>query len=138
MHKKKQKLLLIALAVVAVLSVAAVIFVLSYDHIDHGTTLSKSEISQYNIAITAAARSYKAITSSEIVIIDTVSKELGGHTEITFRVYQLPEGKTDAAYMELRVSDLPADFAPDHLGNGTARLVNGSKERIIVNVTYHK
>ena len=137
MHKKNKKLLIV-LAIIALLSIAAVATVLVYDRVDHSGLIGKSEVSQYNTAITATARGYSSIATDEFVIIDTVSKELDGHTNITFRVYKLPEGDLVSKYASLKVGDLPADFAPDYVGNGKAQLVNGSLTKIIITVTYFK
>ena len=136
--KQKNKILLAVLAVVAVLCVGGVAVLLSYGSVDHSKFMSKTQVTEYNTAITAAARGYNSITKEEFVLIDTVSKTMGSHTEVTYRVYRLPEGKQLSDYLSLTAGDVPADFAPEHVGNGTARLVNGTLDRIIVTIAYFK
>lgn len=134
----KKKALLIVLAVVALLCVAGVVALFVYDRVDHSVAMGAGDVIQYNNAITAAARGYNAISSDEFVLLETVKKESSGHTEVTFRVYKLPEGKQLSDYLGLKVSDVPENFAPEYMGTGTARLVKGSLTNIVVNVTYYK
>jgi len=136
--RKKNKLLLIVLVVIAVLAAAGAAAWIGYNNMDHSAILGDENVARYNSAITASARAYNSIRPDEFVLIDTVSKELGGNTNITFRVYKLPEGATFTDYQHLRVQDVPANFVPEYVGNGTARLMEGSLERIIVSVTYYK
>lgn len=136
--RKKNKTHLIILAVIALLSVAAATAVLSYNHVDHSPWMSKQDIARYNSAITAVAMSGGYISSDEFALIESVSKTLGGHTTVTFRVYRLPEGAALGAYTNLRVGKLPANFAPEEMGTGEARLPGGSLDRVTVTVTYNK
>ena len=135
---KKPKLLVILLCCVAALLVVAVVGIHIYNNADHGKTMNDATVTDYNVAITEAARSYGSIGEQEFILIDTVSKELGKNTDITFRVYQLPDGGDWTAYQNYKVSDVPSDFAPDYVGHGTARLLEGSLEKIVVNVMYVK
>lgn len=136
MKKTRIYILIIALILLALTGFLVGRYI--YNHIDHGKTLSDASIADYNVAITEAARSYGSIGKNEFILIDTVSKELGKNTDITFRVYQLPDGEDWTAYHGWKVSDVPAGFAPDYMGRGTARLLQGSLEKIVVNVMYVK
>ncbi len=136
--RKKSKILLIIFLIVAVLAAAGAAAWISYNNMDHSAILGDENVARYNGAITASARAYNSIRPDEFVLIDTVSKELGGNTNATFRVYKLPEGAKFTDYQYLRVQDVPANFAPEYVGSGTARLMEGSLERIIVSITYYK
>ena len=136
--RKKSKTLLIFLAVVAVLCLAAVAAMFGYSRIDHSKLMNKETIIQYNNAITTMARGYNSITTEEFILIDTVHKEQGGHTKVTFQIYRLPKGHVVSTYAHLRVRDLPADFAPEHMGTGTATLLDDSLDRILITVAYSK
>ena len=135
---RKKKPLLIFLAVVAVLCVAAVAALVGYNRIDHSRLMNKEKVIQYNNAITTMARGYNSIAAEEFILIDTVHKEQGGHTKVTFQVYRLPEGHAVSTYAHLRMRDVPADFAPEYMGSGTATLLNDSLDRILVTVAYAK
>ena len=134
----KKKPLLIFLAVVAVLCVAAVAARAGYNHIDHGKLMNKETIVQYNNAITTMAQRYNSISAEEFILIDTVQKQHGDHTTVTFHIYRLPEGHAVSTYAHLRVRDIPADFAPERMGEGTATLLGDSLDRILVTVAYSK
>ena len=146
MSKKKQmppkrnhtKLILILLAIVAVAIVGSIVGVQIYNHADHGKVMGDSTVSDYNTAITKAARAYNYITQQEFILIDTVSKELGKNTDVTFRVYQIPEGSDWTAWQGWKVSDGPANFPAEYVGNGTARLLYDSLDKIVINVAYFK
>lgn len=134
----KKKPLLILLAVVAALCVAAVAAQMGYNRIDHSKLMNKEAIIRYNNAITTMARGYNSIAAEEFILIDTVHKQQGDHTTVTFRVYRLPEGHAVSTYAHLRVRDVPADFAPELMGEGTATLLGDSLDRILVTVAYSK
>jgi len=136
--RKKNKNLMIILAVTAVICLIGVAIMIGYDHVDHSNLLSDKDTALYNSAITASGRAYGSLRSDEFVLIETVSKQLGDDTVVTFRVYKLPEGAKFADYQDLKVSDLPADFAPEYMGSGTARLLGGALEKAVVSVTYYK
>lgn len=136
MSKKLKKCILILLAV-ALLAVGVVLIgFYAYNHADHAKNLEETEIAAYNTAITAAARKAGSIRDDEFILIDTISKEVGGNTNISIRVYKLPDGAKQADYMGLRVSDLPEDFGPEFMARGTARLIDDSMDRIVVTVNY--
>lgn len=136
--RNRYRLTLIVLGIVAVLIVGTMIGVQIYNHADHGKVMGNTTVSDYNTAITKAARSYGSITQQEFILIDTVSKELGQHTTVTFRVYQLPEGADWTAYQGWKVSDVPADFVPEYIANGQARLMYNSLDKLIIDVAYFK
>lgn len=132
------RLPLILIGIVAVLIVGTVIGVQIYNHADHGKMMGDATVANYNTAITKAARSYSKITDREFILIDTVSKGTGQHTLVSFRVYQLPEGADWSAYQGWKVSDVPADFAPEYVANGQAQLMYDSLDKIVVDVAYFK
>ena len=94
------------------------------------------QVETYNATITAAARKAGKISDSEFVLIDTVTQGKSGNVDITIRVYRMAEGQKQADYMHLRVSDVPEDFAPEFMGTGTARLVGGSLQSIVITVNF--
>lgn len=136
MHKKRTIFICVAAAVLLLALAGVLIGRYIYNNKDHAADLQQAEIAEYNAAITAAARRAGSIGEQEFVLIDTISKQAGGHTDITIRVYQLPDGARQEEYMNLRVSDLPVDFAPAYMAHGTARLLEDSLQRIVVSVAY--
>lgn len=134
-HNHRKMLLIGGIALAAVMIMAGVL--LGW-HLLAGQepSLEGAQIAEYNAAITAVARKGNKIGSNDFILIDQLSKGKDGHTDVTIRVYRLPEGADQADYMHLQVGDLPESFGPEYMGHGTARLLNGSLSSIVLNVTY--
>lgn len=96
----------------------------------------KRRIEEYNTSITQAARKAGKITQQDFVLVDTITEGKDGHEDVTLRVYRVAEGEDADDYMHLQVSDLPADFAPEYMGSGTARLLNGSLESVVLDLNF--
>jgi hypothetical protein len=98
--------------------------------------MTDDRIREYNTSITLAARKAGKITQQDFILIETITEGKDGHEDVTLRIYRVAEGQDADAYRNLRVSDLPEDFGPEHMGNGTARLLNGSLESIVLNLNF--
>ena len=134
--KSGQKWLVTALVLVGVLLVGALIGLAIYNHANHAIFMKEAQVKAYNQAITNQARANGTIAKDEFVLIEDVSKDAGGHTNVTVRVYKVQEGAQESDFLHLRYSQLP-DHAPLlYMANGTARLLNDSLDQIVITVKY--
>ena len=134
--KRGQKWLMIALLAVGILLVGAMAGLAIYNNANHAIFMNDHQVQAYNQAITNQARANGTIAKDEFVLIDDVSKDAGGHTNVSVRVYKAQDSAQEGDFLHLRYSQLAEDAPLLYMANGTARLLNDSLDQIVITVKY--
>ena len=91
-HLQKKQIWTIA-AIAAAVVLAVIIGICAYAHHynqqEHADFLSQDELYQYNYLLTAFGRNASLTADDQVLVLESVSKNLGGDTVATFVIYTL-------------------------------------------------
>ena len=118
----------------SILSIAFLIFSIAftcfgcnnkgYNKKDHAEGMSADELRQYNYAITVFAQNKNKINSNDVLIMDTMRKERGGDTLITFVIYQYASFSDMNQALRMTAEEIASDSRFVYMGTGEVTLGN--------------
>lgn len=123
----KKKILLIIAIVLAVLVVAGVvlgIYAHVYKNQNHADKLDDKSLYEYNHILTAFGRSNNLISGNEVLVLDTVNKNLGGDTEASFYIYRYENESDLVEALKMTPEQIAANDAYEYMGTGTVTLLD--------------
>lgn len=126
MKKHNIIILSIMLAIIVVVSASVGIYAWWYGNVEHTEQLSDSTMLEYNVRMTAYARGKGQLASGEVLVIHSMTKELGSDMVVKFYIYQLAEGEKDADLLRLSTEEIESDGKHVRMGQGSATLVGDS------------
>lgn len=123
-NKKKIIMIIsIVLLVAALAGIGVGIYAKHYHSLNHAEDLTGDELFEYNYVLTVFGRNKQVISSNDVLIVDTVTKNLGGDTEITFFIYRYTsESDLDAA-LRMSAEQIAADSRFEYMGTGTVSMI---------------
>lgn len=122
---KKRTIWIIVAAAVLVAAIAGVsIYAWQYHNQDHADGLSSDDLYEYNYLLTVFGRNNKLTNNSEVLVVDTVTKTLGGDTEVTFRIFHYEKESDLAAALKMTVEQVGENSAYEYMGYGTVTLLD--------------
>lgn len=123
----RRKLIIIISVAVALIAIAAVaygIYARHYNDQNHAENLSSSDRSSYNYALTAFGRTNSIIGDKDVLVLDTISKELGGDSQITFVIYRYSSESDLNDALKMSAEQIAQDARFEYVGTGTVALVD--------------
>ena len=122
----KKTILIIAIAVAVVLLAGAVlgIYAYIYKNQNHADKLDEQGLYQYNHLLTAFGRTNSLIANDEVLVLDTVNKNLGGDTEATFYIYKYKNESDLMAALKMTPDEIAGNDAYEYMGSGTVTLLD--------------
>lgn len=126
MKKRKYTVPIIMLAALLVIGIGIGIYAVYYNQYDHMGAMTEKELYEYNYVLTAFGRSASITASNEVLILDTMTKKLGGDTEVTFKIYRYEKESdlADALYMTNQEIGEASGYT--YMGHGTVTLGDDS------------
>ncbi len=106
-------------------------WIYNYNTTNQASWLSADDTFSYNDAATQRARSAGLIGEDEILVLNKVSKQLGGDTSIAFKVYKVLEGEDAAVLMHYRAAKLPENAKIEQVGTASAILIADQVSQIV-------
>ncbi len=98
-------------------------WVYNYNTTNQASWLSADDTFGYNEAATKQAQKAGLIAEDEILLLNKVSKQLGGDTGITFKVYRVLEGENAENLMQYRSGKLPENAKVEQTGVASATFI---------------
>ena len=126
--KKKQKIIRFTAIVVAMAVIAGIglwIYADQYGKRDFADSMSQEERYQHNYTITLYGRQYQYSSQNEVLIVESIHKNLGGNTEITFRIYSYTNATQLSEALKMTCSDIEKDQRYAFVGTGSVTLLGG-------------
>ena len=112
----------IVAAVVILASVVFGIYAHRYNHKNHAETLTDSELQNYNHLLTAFGQRNNLIGSQDVLIVETITKTVGGDTEITFVIYQYNQESDLYPALKMNAAQIAANENYEYMGTGTVSM----------------
>lgn len=95
---------------------------------------SGSSATDYNTSATNRAQASGMVSTNDILILKSITKDPGGDSKAEFYIYRLPEGANAEDYLHLQVSKIGADFPLEHMGSASCTFI-GDDPSAIYNLT---
>lgn len=123
--KKKLIWIIAILVCVAVVAGAGIgIYAHFYNNQNHADNLNNQQLRDYNHLLTAFGRNNKLIANDEVLVLDTVTKNLGGDTEASFLIYRYKNESDLTAALQMTPEQIAENDAYEFMGNGTVTLLD--------------
>ena len=122
-RKKLIVILSIVAAVAIVGGVAFGIYAHQYNNKNHAENLSESELQNYNHLLTAFGHRNNLIGSKDVLIVDTITKTVGGDTEITFFIYQYKQESDLYPALKMNAQQIADNENYEYMGTGTVTMI---------------
>lgn len=126
---QKKTIITLSIILAAVLVVAGIglgIYARHYGDQNHADKLTQDELYEYNYVLTVFGRNASVIGENEVLILDTVTKNLGGNSEASFVIYQYSKESDLLAALNMTPEEIAANSAYEYMGTGTVTLVDDS------------
>lgn len=126
--KKKQTILRVAAIVLALALIAGIglwIYADQYSKQNFADSMSQEERYQHNYTMTLYGRKYQYSGQNDVLILESVHKNLGGNTEITFRIYSYGNATQLSEALKMTCSDIEKDQRFTCIGTGSVTLLGG-------------
>lgn len=121
----KKRTVIIVSAVVALALIAGLgLYSVLYNNRDHADRLNDEQLYQYNHFLTAFGRSNSLTSNDEVLIVDSISKTLGGDTKITFYIYHYENESDLMAGLEMSREEIEKNASYEYVGFGEVTLVD--------------
>lgn len=122
---KKKALIITVAAAVLVAAIAGIcIYAWQYHNRDHASDLNSDELYQYNYLLTVFGRNNNLTSNSEVLVVDTVTKTLGGDTEVVFRIFRYEKESDLAPALKMTVEQVGENSAYEYMGYGTVTMLD--------------
>lgn len=126
---KKKTIIVLSIIVAAVLVLAGIgigIYAHIYGQQDHADAMSVEDRYQYNYALTAFGRNSGRTSNSEVLIVDSITKKLGGDTEVIFYIYRFEKESDLSAALYMTAEEIAENSSYEYMGFGSVTLVDDS------------
>lgn len=125
-HLKKNLIIIISVAVVlvAIAAVAYGVYAKKYNNRNYAAEMSAEEVYQYNYMLTVFGRNANRIGSQDVLVIETMTKELGGDTLITFHIFHYTKEADLEDALKMDLTQISADPRFECVGDGTVTMID--------------
>ena len=123
----KKKLIIIISVAVVLVAIAAVVYGIyakNYNNRDYAAEMSSEEVYQYNYMLTVFGRNANRIGNQDVLVIETMTKELGGDTLITFHIFRYTKEADLEDALKMDLSQISADSRFECVGDGTVTMID--------------
>ena len=86
-------------------------------------TRNEADVTDYNLNATQRGWRGSTLSSNDILILKSITRNPGGDSKAEFYVYRLQEGDSAANYMHLQVSQISKDAPLEHIGNASCTFI---------------
>ena len=123
---KKKIIWIIAIALgVAILAGAGLgIYAYIYNNQNHADSLDEKGLQEYNHLLTAFGRNNTLIASNEVLVLDSIDKNLGGDTVASFVIYKYENESDLGAALKMTAQQIAESDAYEYMGTGTVTLLD--------------
>lgn len=126
MKKRKITVLLIVLAAALLIGIGVGIYAAFYNNHDHMADMTDKELYEFNYVLTAFGRNAELTADNEVLILETMTKNLGGDTEVTFKIYHYERESDLSAALDMTNQQISENSSYTYMGHGTVTLVDDS------------
>lgn len=120
----KRIVIIAAIAVALALIAGFIIYSVFYNNQDHANRLNEEQLYQYNHFLTVFGRSNSLTGDDEVLIVDSISKTLGGDTKIMFCIYHYENESDLMAGLEMSREEIEKNSSYEYMGYGEVTLVD--------------
>lgn len=121
---KKRTIIIASVAVVAALLIGLAVFSVVYNNQDHAGALKGDDLYQYNYFLTVFGRNNSLTGDDEVLIVDSISKNLGGDTQIVFYIYHYENESDLMPALEMTRQEIEKNASYEYVGFGEVTLVD--------------
>ena len=125
--KKMHKIIRITAIVLALAVIAGIglwIYADQYSKRDFVASMTEQERYQYNYSLTLYGRNYQYTGKSDVLIVENIQKNLGGNTEVSFRIYSYSNSTLLSEALKMTCADMDKDQRFVFVGTGTVTLLD--------------
>lgn len=125
MSKRTQIILWVCIvaAVIAIAGIGYGLYAHNYNNRNHAQNMEENELFQLNYTLTVFGRNNNVIGSNDVLILDTMTKEMGGDTQITFVIYRYTNESDLNRALKMTAAEIAEDPSFEYMGNGTVTMV---------------
>ena len=121
---KKRSIIILSIMVAVALIAGLAIYARLYHEPNYADKLGDDELYQHNYLLTVFGRNNSLTGSKEVLVVDTITKTLGGDTEVTFRIYAYEKESDLMPALHMTVEQIEASSSYEYMGHGTVTLVD--------------
>ena len=130
---KRTKIILWACIVASVIAIAGLsygLYARSYNNRDHAENMEEDELFQLNYTLTVFGRNKSMISTNDVLSLDTMTKEMGGDTQITFVIYRYTNESDLNKALHMTAEEIAADSSFEYMGSGTVTMIGDDVARM--------
>lgn len=123
---KRTRIILWICIVAALIAIAGIgygLYAHNYNNRDHAQDVEEDELFQLNYTLTVFGRNKSMIGTNDVLILDTMTKEMGGDTQITFVIYRYTNESDLNRALHMTAEEIAADPSFEYMGNGTVTML---------------
>lgn len=124
---KKKIVVTVSIIVVAALLVGGLglwLYSRYYGSQNHADKLDEQALYEYNYILTAFGRNANVISDDEVLVLNTITKNLGGDSEASFLIYKYSQESDLQAALHMTPEEIANNAAYEYMGTGTVTLVD--------------
>ncbi len=121
---KKRTIIFVSIAVAVALLAGIWVYAAYYRNQDHADSLKGDELYEYNYLLTVFGRNNSLTGDNELLIVDSISKNLGGDTQVTFRIYHYEKESDLLPGLKMTREEIEKNASYEYVGFGEVTLVD--------------